>query len=329
MPRMMRFENGPIATDGLAEQRVAGKDRRRGVDLHLEFARQGRWDQAPEALGRAEAIQPEQLRRQPIESSAGAGRDCHGCQDANARAVRERAIDELHEIDPNHADDENAEPRHRDGERRRKASRRQQREARLRNSRQAEIEPAGLPGLDDARAQPLADRLGFGRHARASPNRKSSALSRLIWGTPCPAAGSIRGGWNTGNSVKRSPQNPPGGVVTGTIPGKKRIRRSLPSGNPITTSTLCPSITSVPSSVQRIEASAVAATRACAAWARSVGTATRLAISASRWSRCSAGTWSALVAAKRTRSMRAPNKSRKRLRLPKRNAARIVSSVRR
>src|SRR6516225_9368934 len=316
---MMGFEDDAVAIDRLAQQGVAGNDCRRGVDLHLELARQGRWDQAPEALGRAQAKQPEQLRRQPIESSPGAGCDCCGCQDANARAVREGAIDELHEIDPNHADDENAEPSHRDRERRRKAARRPQREARFRNSRQAEIEPADLRGLDDARAQPLADRLGFGRHARASPSRKSSALSRLIWGTPSPTAGAMRGGWNTGNSVKRSPQNPPGGGVTGTIPGKKRIRRSPPSGNPITTSTLRPSITSVPSSVQRVDASAVAATRACAAWARSVGTATRLAISASRWSRCSAGTW----------STRAPNKSRKRLRLPNRNAVRIVSSARR
>src|SRR5262249_11565401 len=79
--------------------------------------------------------------------------------------------------------------------------------------------------------------------------------------------------------------------------GKKRMRRSLPSGNPATTSTLRPSITSVPSSVQRIEASAVAAARARAAFARRLGASTRLAINASRWSRCNAGTWSAFVAA--------------------------------
>ena len=54
------------------------------------------------------------------------------------------------------------------------------------------------------------------------------------------------------------------------------MRRSPPSGKPITTSTLRPSITSVPSSVQRIEASAAAATRACAALARKVGASTEI-----------------------------------------------------
>ena len=32
------------------------------------------------------------------------------------------------------------------------------------------------------------------RHASASPSRKSSTLSRLMWGTPSPAEGTIRGG---------------------------------------------------------------------------------------------------------------------------------------
>src|SRR5208282_1518036 len=290
MPRMMRFEGGAISRYGLAEQWIARENRRCGADLLLQFTREGRRDQAPKAFGRAQAHEPAQLRDQPIGGAAGAGRDRYSRQHADAGSMREGAIDELREVDPDNADRENAETGHRDGERRREISGRRRSETRFRGCRQAEIEPAGLASLDDARPQRCSGRRGFSCHARASPSRKSSALSRLIWGTPSPAARSIRGGWNTGNSVKRSPQKPSGGGVTGTMPGKNRMRRSPPSGNPITTSTLCPSITSVPSSVQRIEASAIAATRACAVWARSVGTATRLAISASRWSRCSAGT---------------------------------------
>ena len=84
------------------------------------------------------------------------------------------------------------------------------------------------------------------------------------------------------DALKAEWTKPEGGGVTGTIPGKKRIRRWPPCGRPITTSTLRPSMASVPSSVQRIEASVLAATRACDRLARNVGTATRLAISASR-----------------------------------------------
>src|SRR6516164_4622019 len=122
-----------------------------------------------------------------------------------------------------------------------------------------QIQSPGFQSLENAWPEPLLNGLGFDCHARVSSRRKLSALSRLIWGIPSSVARVIRGGWNTGNSVKRSPQKPGGGGLTGTIPGKNRIRFSPPSGSPTTTSNLRPSMISVSSSVQRIEAREVAA----------------------------------------------------------------------
>src|SRR5205823_5591793 len=286
-------------------------------------------DQASEALGGAQPPQPAQFRPEPVDGATATGRHRRRRGDAEPGAMRKGAIDELDEVDPDDAEHEDAETGRRNAKRRPGPLGSARGQVRFGRRLQNQLEPSGFLGFKNARTQPLSRRLRFSGHARASSSRKSSALSRFIWGMPSPAALVIRGGWNTGNSVNRSPQNPVGGGVTGTIPGKKRMRRSPPSGNPMTISTLRPSITSVPSSVQRIEASAAAAARARAALARRLGASTKLAISASRWSRCRAGTWSALVAANKTRSMRAPNSRRRMLRRPKRNAARIVSSARR
>jgi hypothetical protein len=169
---MVRFEDGAIAPDGLAEQRVAREDHRRGVDLLLQLTGEGRRDQAPEALGRAQAQEPAQFRHQPVSGAANAGSDRCCRQHANGSPVGESAVDELRKVDPGDADHENAETTRRDADRRRASPRRQRNEAWFGHDRQAEIEPAGLSGLDDARAQPLLDRLGFCRHARLYSGKK-------------------------------------------------------------------------------------------------------------------------------------------------------------
>ena len=113
----MRFEDGAIACDRFSQQRIAPEDRCRGVDLLLQFPRQRRRDQAPEAFGRAQAQQATQLRDHPIAGTAGAGRDGSRRQHADTRAMGEGSVDELRQIDPGNTDNENAETGHRDGER--------------------------------------------------------------------------------------------------------------------------------------------------------------------------------------------------------------------
>jgi hypothetical protein len=78
--------------------------------------------------------------------------------------VREGVVDELGQIDPDDTNRQNPETGCGDRERRSPASPRPQRRLDRSNRRQAEIEPPGVSGLDDAGAQPLPDRLGFDRH---------------------------------------------------------------------------------------------------------------------------------------------------------------------
>src|SRR5215469_1286851 len=139
----------------------------------------------------------------------------------------EGTVDELDEIDPHEAEDKDAHARRRNGHRRPGGTDRPGREMYFRlGLRQAQLEPPGLLGFENTRPHPFARQLRRNRHPRMSSNKKLSTLSKFIWGMPPSAALMIRGGWNTGNSVKRSPQNPVGGGVTGTMPGKNRIRRS-------------------------------------------------------------------------------------------------------
>src|SRR5439155_21430405 len=195
-PAMMRFEDSAIARDRLAEQRIAREDHCRGADLPLQLAGEGRRDQAPEALGRAQAHEPAQFRHQPVAGAANPGSDRCCRHHANCGPMGERAVDELRQVDPGNADHENPETAHGDPEWRREAMGWQRHEAGLRGDRQAEIEPADLLGLDDARTQPLLDRLRFSRHAR----RFSSYVKRVIEDDRGVAAGycgplRIEAGW--------------------------------------------------------------------------------------------------------------------------------------
>ncbi len=89
----------------------------------------------------------------------------------------EGILDELRQIDPGNAENENAQTSHCDGEGRRNAARRRRRKARVGDDRQAQIEPAGLLGLDDARSQSLLDRLCLCRHSRLSSGQR---IKRVI-----------------------------------------------------------------------------------------------------------------------------------------------------
>jgi hypothetical protein len=79
--------------------------------------------------------------------------------------MREGVVDELGQIDPDDTNRQNPETGRGDRERRSPASPRPQRGLDRGNRRQTEIKPPRVSGLDDARPQPLPDRLGFDRHA--------------------------------------------------------------------------------------------------------------------------------------------------------------------
>ena len=320
----MRFEDRTIAGDGRGEQPIARQDRRRDGDLSFQLAGECRRDQRPQPLGRAQPPQPAQFRREPIERRRRSRPRPLPLRPAETAAASRRPVDELDKVDRGDAGDEEAEA----GSATPKGESRSPARAAPGSAperRQTEIEPARfVRSLRCADATASLPRLGIGGHARRSPSRKSSALSRLIWGTPSPAARSSRGGWNTGKlgealapkarraaaSSARSRER--SGCAARRLrairsrrrPCGPRSRRCRPrcSG-----SRRAPRRRPAPARPRR----AGWVPRPCSPSALRDGRA------------ASAGTWSALVAAKRTRSMRAPNSRRSRLRRPKRKASRI------
>src|SRR5438105_3628416 len=100
--------------------------------------------------------------------------------------MRKGAIDELDEIDANEPEDEDAEAGRCDPSRRAGPPSSRRGQIRRGSRGRAQLEPPGLLGFENAWPQPLSRPLRFSDHARASSSRKSSALSRFIWGMSSP-----------------------------------------------------------------------------------------------------------------------------------------------
>ena len=173
LPAVVRFANGAIAGDRVAQERIGRQDRRGGIDLRLQLVRQSERDQASEALGGAQPPQPAQFRHKPVGCAAGPSRHCRRRGDAEPRAVRKGAVDELDEIDANQADDEDAEAGRGDANGRPGPPGSPGRKVRLGRQLQVQLQPPGFVAFENARPQPLA---------RSARFRRSSEPLSARWG---------------------------------------------------------------------------------------------------------------------------------------------------